>query len=98
MNFKKKIIQNPEKKEKKKYILKNLYAPFNGRERVLDAFESKIFPIKFEGTQVFQTYLPALEKISSHSNLKILTPLTSASNTTISTDTSKSRYTIHRKI
>ena len=37
------------------------------RERVLDAFDSKIFPIKIEGT-VFSG------KISDHSNLKILTP------------------------
>ena len=33
-----------------KDILKNLYALFESRERVLDAFESKIFPIKIEGT------------------------------------------------
>ena len=51
INFKKKINpQNPDKKQKKKYFLKNLYALFDGRERVLDAFESKIFPITKEGT------------------------------------------------
>ena len=55
--------QYPEKK----YILKNLlYALFEGRERVLDAFETKIFPIKIEGTGFS-------DKISDHSNLKILT-------------------------
>ena len=35
--------------------------------RVLDAFESKIFPIKIEGTGFSN-------KVSNHSNLKILTP------------------------
>ena len=34
----------------KKDILKNLYALCDGRERVLDVTESKIFPIKTEGT------------------------------------------------
>ena len=45
MNFKNKAKpQDPEKT--KKY----LYALLDGRERVLVAFESKIFPIKIEGT------------------------------------------------
>ena len=35
--------------------------------RVLDAFESKTFPIKIEGTGFSN-------KVSNHSNLKILTP------------------------
>ena len=30
-------------------MLKNLYTLYDGRERVLDAFESRIFPIKIEG-------------------------------------------------
>ena len=52
------------KKQQKKGIPKNLYPFFDGRERVLDAFENGIFPVnKFEG-KVF----------SDHSNLKILTP------------------------
>ena len=51
MNFNNKIKpQNPEKKQKRKDILNNLYALFDSRERVLDAFESGIFPIKIEGT------------------------------------------------
>ena len=33
-----------------KDILKNLYALFESRERVLDAIESKIFPVKIEST------------------------------------------------
>ena len=68
MDFKKKRRpQNPEKRQKKKDILKNLYAFFEGRERVLDAFESKIFPIKIGGTGFS-------DKVSNHPNLKILTP------------------------
>ena len=57
--------QNLEKKQKKKDILKNLYARFAGRERVFDAFESKIFPIKIEVTGFLDF---------DHSNLKIITP------------------------
>ena len=41
VNFKNKIKpQDPEEKEKKNDIFKNVHALFNGRERVLDAFES----------------------------------------------------------
>ena len=68
MNFKKKTRpQNPEKKQEKKYILKNLYALFEGRKRVLDAFESKKFSIKIESTGFS-------DKVSNHSSLKVLTP------------------------
>ena len=54
-----------EKKEKRNVVLKNLYHLFEGRERVLDAFESKKFPIRTIGSG----YLD-----SKHSNLKVLTP------------------------
>ena len=81
INFKKKINpQNPDKKQKKKYFLKNLYALFDGRERVLDAFESKIFPIKKKGTGFSDLACTAKvsdckqDKVSDHSNLKILSP------------------------
>ena len=68
MNFKSKIKpQNSERKKKKKYILKNLYALFDGRERLIDTLESKIFPIKIEGAG-------SSDKVSDHSNLKILIP------------------------
>ena len=41
VNFKNKIKpQDPEKKEKKNDIFKKLHVLFNGRERVLGAFES----------------------------------------------------------
>ena len=68
MNFEKQLKPyNPEKKQKNKDIVKNLYALLDGRERVFDAYESKIFPIKIEGTGFS-------DKVSDHSNLKILTP------------------------
>ena len=42
-----------------------MYAFFDGREGVLDAFESKVFPIKTKGTGFLNF---------DHSKLKILTP------------------------
>ena len=60
---KKKWPQNPEKND----ILKNLYAFFEGRERVVDAFENKIFPIIIESTGFS-------DKVSNYSNLRILIP------------------------
>ena len=68
LNFRKQVkLKNPEKKQKKEDILKNVYNLFEGRERVLNAFDSKIFPIKTEGTGLSG-------KVADHSNLKILTP------------------------
>ena len=47
MNFKNKTTpQDPKKEKRKKDIIKYLHAFFDGREKVLDAFENKIFPIK----------------------------------------------------
>ena len=64
-NFNSKIKpQNPEKKQNKKYILNNLYGRFDGRERVLDAFGSGIFPIKIEGTGFCD--LPNVAKVPDH--------------------------------
>ena len=40
---------------------------FEGRERILDAFESKIFSIRIE-------VLGFSDKVLNHSNLKTLTP------------------------
>ena len=45
--------QNPEKKTKKKDGLKSLYATAYGKERVLDAFDSKVLPIQIEGKEFF---------------------------------------------
>ena len=44
-------------------FLKTCIVFFEGNERILNAFDSKIFPTKIEGTGV-----------SDHYNLKILTP------------------------
>ena len=80
-NFKKITkLENPEKKQKKKDILKPLHAFFYCKERVLDASESKIFPIKIEDTgfpelaRVAKTTNRTRDRVSSHSNLNILTP------------------------
>ena len=37
------------KKQKKEDVLENLYALFEGTERVLHAFDNKIFSMKTEG-------------------------------------------------
>ena len=57
--------QDQEKKTRKKDVLKNLYNFFEGREKVLNAFDSKIFPIKTKGTGYLE---------SKPSSFKILTP------------------------
>ena len=68
MSFRKQVqAKNLEKKQQKGDFLENLYNLFEGREKVLNAFDSKIFPIKIEGTGFS-------DKVSDHSNLKILTP------------------------
>ena len=61
LNFRKQIKpKNPEKKQKKKDVHKNLNELFEHRERVLNAFDSKIFPIKIEGTGSLQTGSPTI--------------------------------------
>ena len=65
-NFRKQIKpRNTDTKQQKKDILKNLYNLFDGRERVLNTFDNKIFPIKTKSTGFLNF---------DHSNLKILTP------------------------
>ena len=59
--------EDEEKKKKKKHVLTNLYKFFEGREKVLNAFDSKIFPIK---TNI--SYIGYLE--SEPFSVKILTP------------------------
>ena len=54
-----------EKKQEKEIILEDLYNFFEGRENILDAFESKIFSIKSKGAGILNP---------DHSKLKILTP------------------------
>ena len=66
MSFKKHRNQAvKEKNEKKKLFFQNLYNFFEGRERILDAFESKIFSAKFKGAEILNL---------DHSRLKALTP------------------------
>ena len=72
MNFKSKVKSKNTGKKKKQDVLKTLYALFVGRERVLDAFNSKIFPIKIEGTGLSDLYTQ--DVVFDHSNLKILNP------------------------
>ena len=66
MNFKKHTKpRNQEKKQAKEIVLKNLYNFFEGREKILDAFESKIFLTKSKGVGILNP---------DHSKLKVLTP------------------------
>ena len=47
MNFRKNTKpRSQEKKQEKEIVFNNLYNFFEGREKILDAFESKIFLIK----------------------------------------------------
>ena len=66
MSFKKHRNQAvKEKNEKKKLFFQNLYNFFEGREKILDAFESKIFSAKFKSAGILNL---------DHSRLKALTP------------------------
>ena len=58
-------LKTKEKKEEKEIASKNLHKFYNGREIVLNAFMSKIFLRKSEGTGILN---------NDHSHLKILTP------------------------
>ena len=57
--------QSPEKKQEKEIVLKNLFNFFEDREKLLDAFESKIFSIKSKGAGILNP---------NHSKLKIISP------------------------
>ena len=66
MNFRKHTKpRSQEKKQEKEIVLENLYNFFEGREKVLDAFESKIFSMKPKGAGILNL---------NHSKLKVLTP------------------------
>ena len=54
-----------KKKQEKEIVLKNRYNFFEGREKTLDAFESKIFLTKSKGVGIIN---------SDHFKLKVLTP------------------------
>ena len=65
LNFRKNTKpRSQEKKQEKEIVLKNLYNFFEGREKILDAFESKIFLTKSKGAGILNP---------DHSKLKILT-------------------------
>ena len=57
--------RSEEKKQEKEIDLQNLYNLFEGREKTLDAFESKIFLTKSKGAGILNP---------DHSKLKVLTP------------------------
>ena len=57
--------RSQEKKQEKNAVLENLYNFWEGREKILDAFESKIFLTKFKGAGILNL---------NHSKLKVLTP------------------------
>ena len=66
MNFRKNTKpRSQEKKREKEIVLQNLYKFFEDREKILDAFESKMFSIKSKGSDILN---PDLSK------LKILSP------------------------
>ena len=66
MNFRKNTkSKSEEQKQENEIVLENLYNFFEGREKLLDTFESKIFSIKSKGVGILNL---------NHSKLKILTP------------------------
>ena len=66
MNFRKNTKpKSEEQKQENEIVLENLYNFFEGREKLLDTFESKIFSIKSKGVGILNL---------NHSKLKMLTP------------------------
>ena len=66
INFKKNTKpRSQEKKQEKEIVLNNLYNFFEGREKILYAFESKVFLTKFKSAGILNL---------DHSRLKVLTP------------------------
>ena len=57
--------RSQEKKQEKEIFLKSLYSFYKGREKILNAFESKIFSIKSKGAGILNP---------DHSKLKVITP------------------------
>ena len=57
--------RSQEKKREKEIVLENLHNFFQGREKILNAFESKIFLTKSKGAGILNP---------NHSKLKTLTP------------------------
>ena len=68
MGFRKNMKTRSKKKKKKRgkeIVLQNLHNSFEGREKILDAFESNIFSIKSKGSGILNP---------DHSKLKVLSP------------------------
>ena len=66
MNFRKNTKpKSQEKTQEKEIVLKNLYNFFQGREKILDTFESKIILTKSKGSDILNL---------DHSRLTVLTP------------------------
>ena len=66
INFRKNTKpRSQEKKREKEIVLQKLYNFFEGREKVLDAFESKVFSIKSKGSGILNF---------EHSRRKVPTP------------------------
>ena len=61
-----------KKKQKEKNILKNLYSFFEGREKVLNSFDSKIFPIKVKGSGYLKFKLSSFKILIPNQMLKRL--------------------------
>ena len=69
--------KKPRKKQEKKIVLNNLHNFFEGRQKILDAFESKIFLTKSElkiltPKQMFQRLPIALAQVKAGNNLERL--------------------------
>ena len=65
MNFRRNTkSKSQEKKQEKEIVLKNLHNFWEGRQKILDAFKSKIFLTKSKGAGILNP---------DHSTLKILT-------------------------
>ena len=65
LNFRKNTKpRSQEKKQEKEIVLKNLFNFFEGREKTLDAFESKLFLTKSRGAGILNP---------DHSKLKVIT-------------------------
>ena len=81
--------QKNQSKKKKALTLKNAIILLNGRQKVLNAFESGIFPKRKQGNGLTSI----LDKVFNHKQLKILTPIQTLQGLKItsSTCTSKSR-------
>ena len=64
--------QNDSKIQEKKIVLENLYKLFEGREIVIDGFESKMFLIKSSGSGILNTNCSKLKILGSKQMLQRL--------------------------